>query len=141
MKNEEYRNRKNQSKFGRLISGSEYGNYAINNDFLRDNNDFILKKSGNCVFSFAFIYEDQTFGVWYNYDAGRVFISSDYDKKSPYIFTTTVENHRPNTLLLKNARNYNCWSMLIQQFKLGNVFFENIKIKNITLNLFKIILT
>lgn len=141
MKNEEYRKQKQKSKFGQLIAGSEYGDYAINNDFLRDNNDFIAKKSGNCQFSFAFDYENQTFGVWYNYDAGRVYVSNDFEKNTPYRFSTTVENHKPNTLLLKNARNYNCWSNLIQQFKYSNVYFENIKIKNIVMNLLKIILT
>lgn len=141
MKNEEYRSRKKESKFGKLISNTEYGNYAIENDFLRDNNRFIEKKSGNCSFSFAFIYKNQTFGVWYNFDLGKMFVSSDYDKSSPYLFTTTVENHKPNTLLLKNARKYNCWSNLLKQFKLGNVYFENIKIKNIVLDLIRVILT
>lgn len=141
MQNNEYRERKKLSKFGQLVADSLYGDYAINNDFLRDNNDFIAKKSGACQFSFAFDYENQTFGVWYNYDAGKVFISSDYEKGTPFRFSTTVENHKPNTLLLKNARNYNCWSNLITQFKLSNVYFENIKIKNIVMNLLKIILT
>lgn len=141
MKNEEYRERKKQSKFGKLIAGTDYYDYAIDNSFLRDNDNFIAKKSGNCSFSFAFIYQEQTFGVWTNYDLGKVFVSSDYDKSSPYIFTTTVQNHRPNTLLLKNARKYNCWSNLITQFKIGNVYFESIKIKNIVLELLKLILT
>lgn len=141
MQNTEYRKVKEKSKFGQLIAGSEYGDYAIKNDFLRDNNNFIEKKHGACCFSFAFIFENQTFGVWFNYDLGRVFISSDYDPHTPYIFTTTLENHRPNTLLLKNAKKYNCWALLIQQFKLGNLYFENIKIKNITMQLLKIILT
>ena len=141
MKNYEYRAKKKQSKFGRLISGTDYSDYAIDNDFLRDNNNFIAKKSGNCNFLFAFIYQSQTFGVWVNYNLGQMFVSSDYDKSSPFIFTTTVQNHKPNTLLLKNAKKYNCWAYLIKQFKIGNVFFESIKIKNIVLELLKIILT
>lgn len=141
MRNNEYRNKKKSSKFGRLVANTDYSDYAIDNSFLRDNNNFISKKSGKCSFSFAFIYQDQTFGVWCNYDAGRMYISEDYDKNSPYVFTTTIQNHKPNTLLLKNARKYNCWSNLIKQFKIGNVYFESIKIKNIALDLFKIILT
>lgn len=141
MQNEEYRKFKKSTKFGRLIANSEYGDYAIENTFLRDNNNFIAKKSGNCSFSFAFIWHDQTFGIWYNYSEGRVFVSSDYDVHTPYIFTTTLENHRPNTLLLKNAKKYNCWNDFLKQFKYGNVYFENIKVKNITLELIKLILT
>lgn len=141
MQNTDYRIKKRSSKFGRLVANTEYSNYAIDNTFLRDNNNFIAKKSGNCSFSFAFIYMDQTFGVWCNYNEGRIYISEDFVKNSPYIFATTIQNHKPNTLLLKNARKYSCWSNLINQFKIGNVYFESIKIKNIALELFKIILT
>lgn len=141
MNNQDYRNFKKSTKFGRLVANSDYGNYAIDNAFLRDNDNFIAKKSGNCSFSFAFIFQDQTFGVWYNYKGGRVFVSSDYEYNTPYIFTTTLENHRPNSLLLKNAKKYNCWNDFLKQFKYGNVYFENMKIKNITLELIKLILT
>lgn len=141
MQNDEYRQFKKSTKFGRLIANSDYGDYAIENSFLRDNDNFIAKKHGNCSFSFAFVWLEQTFGVWYNYSVGRVFVSSDYDKYTPYIFTTTLENHRPNTLLLKNAKKYNCWNEFLKQFKYGNVYFENMKIKNITLELIKLILT
>lgn len=140
MTNQAYRNQKKKSKFGKLISGTDYGDYAIENDFLRDNNDFIAKKCGPCSFAFAFDYQGEMFGVWYNVNEGKMFVSSDVDKSSPYVFSTTINNHRPNTLLLKNARKYNCWSMFIQQYKLGNVYFESIKIKNIVLELIKIIL-
>lgn len=141
MNNQEYRNYKKQSKFGQLISGTDYGDYAIDNAFLRDNDNFIARKTGNCNFAFAFIYHDETFGVWYNINQGKMYVSQDYDASSPYIFTTTIDNHRPNTLLLKNARKYNCWNMLITQFKYGNVYFDNIKIKNVVMELIKLILT
>lgn len=141
MQNYDYRNFKKTTKFGQLVSGSDYGEYAIENNFLRDNNNFIEKKTGNCAFSFAFIWQDKTLGIWYNYKGGKVYVSTDYEHNTPYIFSTTLENHRPNSLLLKNAKRYNCWCDFLKQFKLGNVYFENIKIKNITLELIKLILT
>lgn len=141
MNNTDYRQAKKISRFGKLVSNTDYGKYAIDNEFLRDNNSFIEKKRGNCRFSFTFIFKNQKFGVWYNFDKGKMYVSQDYDKTSPVVFTTTVENHRPNTLLLKNAKKYACWNMLLKQFKIGNVYFENMKVKNISLELFKIIMT
>ena len=35
----------------------------------------------------------------------------------------------PNTMLLSIAKNYNSWKVFIKNYKLGNVYFENIKIK------------
>ena len=57
MNNEAYRKAKKQTKFGQLVEGTDYEDYAINNKFNIDNNDFIEKKSGSSKFSFSFIYK------------------------------------------------------------------------------------
>ena len=44
-KNQAYRDVKKQSRFGQLIDGTEYGKYAIDNEFLRDSKTFIRKCS------------------------------------------------------------------------------------------------
>lgn len=67
MKNENYRETKKQSKFGQLIEGTDFADYAINNNFIQDNNTFIEKKSALAKFTCAFIFENQTFGVWFDY--------------------------------------------------------------------------
>ena len=140
MKNEEYRQQKMKSKFGQLVNGTEYGDYAIKNEFLRDNDKFIQRKTGQCNFAFAFIWQGSTFGVWYNMDLCKMFVSEDYIKNATLTFTTTLENHKPNTMLLKSVRNFACWQMFLKKFKLGNVYFESIKIKNVTYELIKSIL-
>lgn len=61
MKNEEYREEKRKSKFGQLVAGTSYEKYAIDNKFIMDNSSFIEKKQGSSKFSFAFIYENETF--------------------------------------------------------------------------------
>lgn len=131
MKNEEYRAEKKKSKFGQLVAGTSFEKYAIDNEFIMDNNTFIEKKQGSAKFSFAFIYNNETFGVWFDYKLGKIYVSLDFIKNTPLIFSTTLDNHQPNTLLLKSAKKYKCWKTFIEQFELGNVRFENQKIKNI----------
>lgn len=121
--------------------GTDYEDYAINNSFISDNSDFIERKTGTSKFSFAFIYENETFGVWVDYTHGKIFVSTDYVSSSPMIFSTTIDNHKSNTLFLKSASNYSCWKQFIDNFKLGNVYFENMKIKNICYLLIKQLLT
>ena len=53
--------------FGQLVAGTSYEKYAIDNKFILDNTNFIEKKHGSSKFSFAFIYENETFGVWVDY--------------------------------------------------------------------------
>lgn len=44
LKNEEYRQAKKSSKFGKLISGTSFENYAVDNQFISDNSNFIAHK-------------------------------------------------------------------------------------------------
>ena len=103
MKNLEYRKVKANSRFGKLTNNTSYANYAINNNFLDVDNYFIEKKHGSSKFSFAFIYQNITYGVWKDFKIGKIFISNDFVKNSPMIFSTTLDNHTENTLFLKSA--------------------------------------
>lgn len=140
MKNEEYRTAKRQTKFGKLIAGTSFEDYAINNKCLNENKNFIEKKSGTAKFSFAFIYKSEYFGVWNDFANGKIYVSFDYDKNSPFIFATTLDDHSPNTLLMSRARKYNCWKIFIENFNLGNVRFENQKVKLICNDIIKMLL-
>ena len=136
MKNEKYRQAKKETKFGKLISGTEYEDYSVNNKFYDENKNFIEKKTGNSKFSFSFIYKGNTFGVWIDYENGKMFISNDY-LDNGLVFATTTDDHLPNTMLYSIAKKYNCWNTFVQNFKLGNVYFENMKVKNISKEVLK----
>lgn len=141
MKNEEYRKIKKQTKFGKLISGTSFEDYAINNKMLNQNNNFIERKQGSAKFSFAFIYNNEYFGVWFDYNVGKIYVSNDYDKNSPFVFACTLKDHSSNTMLINSAKKYSCWKTFIENYGLGNVRFENMKIKYVVQELFKIMLT
>lgn len=53
--------------FGKLAKGTKYEEYALKNKILDKNNNFIEKKKATSKFSFAFIYNNQVFGVWNDY--------------------------------------------------------------------------
>ena len=67
---------------------------------------------------------------------GKVFVSTDFDKYSPYLFSMTLKDHSPNTLMFNAMKRYNFWKLFLENFKLGNVYFENQKIKH---NLYELI--
>lgn len=141
MKNLEYREAKKSTKFGKLVEGTTFADYSINNKFMADNSTFIEKKKGTAFFKFAFIYKDQTFGIWEDQQEGKLYISNDYFKNTPYTFALTTSDHSNNTLLLKRASKYKVWKNLIQSYELGILRFENQKIKNATLEVLKLITT
>ena len=71
MKNEEYREAKKKTRFGKLVSNTSFEDYAINNKILNDNKNFIERKSGSAKFSFAFIYEENTFRCMVRLEIGQ----------------------------------------------------------------------
>lgn len=136
MKNEEYRQKKKETRFGKLVAGTEYEEYATDNKFTDNNKLFIEKKSKTAKFSFAFIYKDNIYGVWNDYSIGKIYVSNDHFDNG-IIFATTTDDHKPNTMLFSIAKKYNCWNTFIKNYKLGNVYFENNKIKNMCKDIIK----
>lgn len=67
-KNQAYRDVKKQSRFGQLIDGTDYGKYAIDNEFLRDSKAFIKKKTKLCKFYFILVINGKHYGVWSDYN-------------------------------------------------------------------------
>lgn len=139
--NPDFIEKKKSTRFGKIIANTKYADYSIDNKFYLDNKLFIQKKSPNCRFSFAFIYKGETYGVWTDYSIGKIFVSLDWDRSTPLIFSTTLDDHTPNTMLLKSPNKSNLWRLFIKNFKMSNVYFENIKIKNVCMDLLKMILT
>lgn len=134
--NEAYIKAKKETKFGKLIENTDYEDYAVNNRFLDDNKNFIEHKTGCSKFSFSFVYKGNHYGIWIDYNNGKLYVSNDYIDNG-LCFATTTDDHQPNTLLYSIARKYNCWNTFIRECKLGNVYFENVKIKNISKEVLK----
>lgn len=137
MKNEEYRDFKKSTRFGKLIAGTEFEEYSVNNKFIDDNKDFIEKKSASAKFSFGFIYNSSQYGVWNDFKGGLVYVSKDLPPDPMFMFSMTLEDSRPNVMMLKTAKKYNCFKMFMQNLDLGVVRFENVKIKNVVYEMLK----
>ena len=130
MNNEEFRKERENTLIGKLAKGTAYEKYAMQNTILDKNKNFIEKKKGSSKFSFALIYNGQTFGIWNDFNEGKIFVSTDYDSFSPYIFALSLSDHTPNTMLLGALKKYRFWKLFIDNFKMGNVYYENQKIKH-----------
>lgn len=129
IKNLKYREVKKQSRFGQLIDGTEYGKYAIDNEFLRDSKSFIRKKSKTSKFYFILVINGKHYGVWCDYKDGLMFISNDYDPNCPVTFSINPDDHNENTLLIR-CRTSPFFKSIIEHYRLARLCFENQQIKN-----------
>ena len=121
---------KKNTRFYKMLEGTSYEKYAVENKFLTDSQHFIKKKSKSSEYQFTLLYYDDCIGVWKDYRNGWYHISDDVDKQCRFVYATTTETQQPNTLLLKGAKNSYNLKGLKQAYELGCVYYENQRLYN-----------
>lgn len=128
-RNQAYRDQRRKTKFGQLIEGTTYGDYATNNAFLNDNNAFIAKRPPKS-WLFACLYLNQrNYGLWIDPDSRNMYISKAYDPKNPRCFAITPTDHT-EMARLATVKNSPWYKKMIECYRYNQLFFENINIKN-----------
>lgn len=141
VRNETFIDAKKNTEFGSLVAGTRYSEYSIDNKFLLDSSTFIEKKSAKARFCFSFIYKDKRFGVWVDYAEGKMWVSESYDPSHPLVYSLTMKDHSPNTMLIKSRRSSTQFGRFVTNYKMGNVYFETMNIKNMCYEVIQMVLT
>lgn len=121
---------KHRSRFGQLIQGTEYASYSIDNEWLEDNTDFIQKKTKDCEYRMSIRYNNQWIGIWFDTIDWIYYISMDVDLQNPNKYSATTQDHKPNVMLIKNAKRMASFKHLIESYNMGAIRYESIKLKN-----------
>lgn len=136
VRNEGFIDVKKKTEFGRLVHGTNYADFSIENKFLLDDDTFIEKKSQKAKHAFNFAYKGKEFGVWFDFSEGKMWVSSAIDP-SGLMYSFTMKDHRPNTMLFK-TKNKSYWlKNFFEAFKQGTLYFENMNIKNMCYEILK----
>lgn len=133
--NEDYRKAKEQTRFGQLIEDTRFAEYALNNQFITEDSDFIMRKTGRSFLHFIIDIEGDQFAVYYDKSEGKAFISEDIDRQCPLKYK--YKQSGKGSLVFKNRRTIRQVDELVLNFELGNVYFENQKIKQKMIKFFE----
>lgn len=126
----ELREDQHNSRFGQLIAGTEYAGYSIDNEWLEDDIDFIGRKTMDSEYRMAIRYNNTWLGVWFDRLTWTYYISTDVDLQNPNKFSATTADHKPNVMLIKNAKRMNSFKHLMEAYNNGAIRYESIKLKN-----------
>lgn len=137
VRNEEFIDRKKNTEFGKLIDGTQYAQYSIENKFLLDDDTFVEKKSPKARYYFTFIYKEHTLGVWADFVEGKMYVSKSVDPSYLLVYSITMSDHKPNTMFLRNKTRNSHFKIFLENYMLGNVYFESVNIKNICYEVIK----
>ena len=121
-----YRDAVRKSSFGKLISGTRYEKFAIDNEYMLDSNDFIGKKSPHADFVFNVRYEGHEWGIYA--DDYYVYVTFNVDRQRPF-YVFSKKDHTLDSMLIKSISGTR-FENLIRNYQLGLIRFENIMIKN-----------
>ncbi len=132
IKNLKYREVKKASRFGKLIDGTNYGKYAIDNEFLMDSKSFIKKKDNNAKFYFILYINGNSFGIWRDFKNQIMYVSKDIDPNCPIKLALHEIDHNENTILAKVRNNF-WFKQIINHYRVARLCFENQNVKNIVM--------
>lgn len=139
VKNEEFVEMKYKTRFGKLIKGTTYGDYAIENKFLVDNESFVEKRTPEARYICSVRYLDNNYGFWIDYNEGKFFVSDKYDATGKIQYAITDKDHNPNLMLIKSKHKGYYVDKFIQAYQNGYCYFENMVIKNQALEMFRLL--
>ena len=121
---------KKKTRFGQLVSGTRYGDYAIENQWLLDNSTFIASKTPTAEFMMGMKYNGIMYGFWIDYKEGLIFVNKKYDPSSYRLFCLTKEDHEANLLLIKTLNESRRVKQIVYAFRNGLLRFEDMQVKN-----------
>lgn len=130
VENPAYLQAKKDSVLGQLVKGTEYENYAIDNNFFYDNKSYIKKKKGNFRYVLGFYYKGVKYAIFTddekciidktNVEPGYIIKDEDMDKENLRVLFGT----HPVIRYLKKFYNVGC------------MFYQNMEVKTALHGLF-----
>jgi hypothetical protein len=135
---EEFIEEKIKTRWGKLLKGTKYGDHAIYNKSLTDDESFILpKKPKDTKFLFSIVLNGEELGVWAK---GDIFYC---DKKiintSPLRFALQKHDMTPDIRMVDKINSAPIFYVFKNAFKNGRVYYKNKYIKSTMYDIFKYI--
>ena len=129
IKNDKYRQVKKQTRFGRLIAGTIYEKYAIDNEFLRDNKAGLAKKSKEARYYCTIYFNNLNFAIWVDYKEGNMYINNKIDITCPKKFVFNTDDMNDNTIYLR-GKTSPFTKNIIDRYTFNKLYFDTQAIKN-----------
>ncbi|MGL5717953.1 MAG: phage DNA encapsidation protein [Paraclostridium sp.] len=137
--NEEFTKSKENTRFGKLIKGTIYGDYNINNKSLRDSDTFILpKKPKDSTFMFSVKHNEIELGYWISDKENIIYCNNQIDKTSKNRYSLSKNSHDVDLIMYDKLNEFTLFKSVVVYFKNGKVRFKDIQIKTASYEIFQL---
>lgn len=128
VENERFTDHMKSTRFGKLIEGTRYSEYAIENKFLLDTETFIEKMSSACNYIATLIFDGYACGLYRDMGTGIYYLSESVDRTCKYKLALSSSVHDINTQLITKTNLV--YKTVSDAYSEGNLRFETMKVKN-----------
>lgn len=136
----EFMEAKKKTRFGRLIQGTAFGNFAIENQSLNDNTAFIMKRpSEKLRFMASFIIEGKEIGIWECDELALFYVDFKVDESSKERYTVTDQDHVPDLKSIKFLKITSAYIKIKMADNKNLVFFSSLETQSLFKNILKYI--
>lgn len=135
---EEKKQMQEECKFVQMIKGTSYSQYAIEGNYLGDNDDFVEERPNDAVLTMYFRLHGENFAVWNSYKMGIAYITKHNGGMiRKYTFAITKEDISPSCRIL--ARDNAFYKWLKRMLLNGKIYYEDMEVKlKVQIELYKI---
>ena len=128
IKNQEYSDHVRNTRFGRLIDGTRYGAYNMDNEFLLDTDTFIVKSlPKNAHYLCTLSIQSNQLGIFCDSETGLMYAAETVDPTCRFKYALTLDDHNQQTQL---ARTTTVLPLVFDCFANGNMRFVGQSTKN-----------
>lgn len=129
--NEAFRQARLQTRFGKLIAGTEYGEYAIDNSFGTERHNDIAKLNSTYIYLYSVQWLESRFGIYKSNEEQKIIISNKYDGTFKVEVKLNDKNGKINRMLL-TQRQYDFYLRNLKAYYVnGFVYYETLKVKQV----------
>ena len=121
---------KQKTRFGQLVKGTRYSDYAIENKWLLDNEAFIEEKTASARFILGMKYNGIMYGYWIDYQKGLIYVNKQFDPSSYSLYCLQRDDHEPNLLLIKSISQSKRFAKIVLAYQHGLLRFSDMQVKN-----------
>lgn len=125
---------KKNTRFGKLIQGTEYADYSIDNQFFSDDVTFIEEFKGRMKLVSCIRYDKQEVGMWQTFD-NRLYFCDKINYDCPCCITYTKEDVNEN-YNMGMKRGFTA-ELLRRYFRRNDVIYQNIFVKNLVFDVLR----
>lgn len=111
-----------RTQLGKLIKDTRYGNYALDNKFYLDNDEFIEEAPAGCWYVCTVNYAGDSFGLWEDKQNNVYYFNEKVEKYCKVIYSLDPDSHNCTSRLI--SRSGDVYKRLRNAFELGYIRFN-----------------